>query len=185
VAPAPFRTSHAVLLALLAAAAVAVLLPGRAQRPEPADVLQALRAASGPALPPAGRAGAASATPVARYGRETLADVIDGAAEAYLERGFTAAAFATYAFGPAEAPAVEVAAEAHRFKTEAGAEAQAQAERPPRARPLPALPGAFSDGSVLVAVAGREFLKVTLLSPGAGGAEALAAVASAWSKERP
>jgi hypothetical protein len=121
---------------------------------------------------------------VARYGRETLADVIDGAAEAYLTRGFTAAAFATYAYGPPGAP-VEVAAEAHRFKTEAGAEAQALAERPPRARPIPELPGAVSDGSVLVARSGRDLLKLTLLSPGAGGADALAAVAGAWKKERP
>jgi hypothetical protein len=122
---------------------------------------------------------------VARYGKDTLADVIDGAAEAYLARGFTAAALATYAFGPPGAPPLEVAAEAHRFRTEAGAEAQAQAERPPRAAPVPGLPGAVSDGGVLVARAGREILKLTLVSPGAGGSEALAAVAGAWREERP
>jgi hypothetical protein len=185
VAHPPFRPVHAALLALLGAVLAAVLIPGRVPRAEPADVLLALQAARGPALPQPGRAGAASATPVARYGRETLADVIDGAAEAYLERGFTAAAFATYAFGLPGDPPVEVAAEAHRFKTEAGAEAQAQAERPPRARPLPGLPGAVSDGSVLVARAGREVLKITLLSPGAGGADALASLANAWKKEQP
>jgi hypothetical protein len=167
------------------AVVAAVLLPGRVQRPEPADVLVALQAARGPSLPVAGRAGAATATPVTRYGRETLADVIDGAAEAYLARGFTAAAFATYGFGLPEAPSIEVAAEAHRFKTEAGAEAQAQAERPSRARPVPDLPGGLSDGGVLVVRAGRDLLKLTLLSPGAGGADALAAVASAWKKEHP
>jgi hypothetical protein len=185
VALPPFRPAHAVLVALLGLVVAAVLLPGRAPRPEPADVLLALQAARGPTLPPPGRAGAASATPVARYGRETLADVIDGAAEAYLTRGFTAAAFATYAYGPPGGAPVEVAAEAHRFKTEAGAEAQALAERPPRARPIPELPGAVSDGSVLVARSGRDLLKLTLLSPGAGGADALAAVAGAWKKERP
>ena len=137
-----FRPAHAVLLLALGAVVAAVLLPGRAQRPEPADVLLALQAARAPTLPAPGRAGAASATPVARYNRENLADVIDGAAEAYLARGFTAATFATYAFGPPAGSPVEVAAEAHRFKTEAGAEAQARAELPPRARPVAELPGA-------------------------------------------
>ena len=181
----PFRPVHVALLALLGAVVAAVLLPGRVERAEPADVLLALQAARGPTLPPPGRAGAASATAVTRYGKETLADVIDGAAEAYLTRGFTAAAFATYAFGLPDAPPVEVAAEAHRFKTAAGAEAQAAAERPRRGQPIPGLPGAFSDGSVLVARAGRELLKLTLISPGAGGSDALAALASAWTKERP
>jgi len=185
VASTPFRPFHAVLLALLGAVVALVLLPGRARRPEPADVLLALQAARGPVLPAPGRAGAASATPVARYGKETLADVIDGAAEAYLGRGFTAAAFATYTFGESGAAPVEVAAEAHRFQTEAGAAAQAEAERPPRARPVEGIPAALSDGSVLVARSGRELLKLTLLSPGANGGDALAAVAGAWKKERP
>lgn len=184
-AHASFRPVHAVLLALLGALVVAVLLPGRLRREEPGDILLALRIASGPTLPPPGRAGAASVTPVNRYGKENLADVIDGAAEAYLDRGFTAAAFATYAFGIPGASSVEVAAEVHRFQTEAGAEAQAQAERPPRARAVPGLPGAVSDGAVLVARAGREFLKLTVVSTGAGGAEALTAVAGAWTKEKP
>lgn len=181
----PFRPVHVALLALLGAVVGAVLLPGRVQRAEPSDVLLALQAARGPALPLPGRAGAVSATAVTRYGTETLADVIDGAAEAYLTRGFTAAAFATYVFGLPGDPPVEVAAEAHRFKTEAGAEAQALAERPPRAQPLEAVPGAFSDGSVLVARAGRELLKLTVVSPGTGGPDALAAVASAWTREKP
>jgi hypothetical protein len=44
--------------------------------------------------------------------------------------------------------------------------------------------GAVSDGAVLLAVAGRDLLKLTLVSPGAGGPEALAAIAAAWRKER-
>jgi hypothetical protein len=183
----PFRPVHAALLAILAALVAAVLLPGRQRREDRGDVLAALRAARGPSLPAPARAGAAAATPLARYGRDTLADVIDGAAEAYLARGFTAAAFATYSFAAAGAAPVEVAAEAHRFETEAGAAAQLEAERPPRAAPVevPGLPGAVSDGSVLLARAGRELLKLTLLSPGEGGADALAAMAGAWRRERP
>jgi hypothetical protein len=180
-----FRLVHAGLLALLAAVVAAVLWPGRARREEPAGVLLALQAARGPALPPPARAGATSSTPVARYGQATLADVINGAAEAYLARGFKAAAFATYGFGPAGAPEVEVAAEAHRFETEAGAQAQLEAERPRRGGPVAGLPAASSDGAVLVTRAGRELLKLTVLTPGPGGADALAAVAGAWKKEGP
>ena len=168
---------------MLAAAVAAVLLPGRRVRDEAPDVLRALRAARGPALPDAGRAGAAAATPASRYGRETLADVIDGAAEGYLANGFTAAAMAVYAFAGGAAP-VEVAAELHRFEREAGAAAQAEAERPRRAAPVPGVEGAVSDGVVLLAVAGRDLLKLTVVSPGAGGPEALVAVATAWRKER-
>jgi hypothetical protein len=183
-APPPFRPIHAVLLALLAGVVAVVLVPGRSVRPEPADVLLALRSARGPVLPPPARAGATSATPVARYDKGTLSEVINGAAEAYLARGFTAAAFSTYTFGEASPGAIEVAAEAHRFQTEAGARDQALAERPPRANPVPGLASASSDGSVLVAVAGRELLKLTLLTSGASGVEALAAVAGAWMKEQ-
>lgn len=166
----------------LAVAAGAVLLPGRRVREEAPDVLAALRAARGPSLPAAGRVGAASATSPARYGRSALADVIDGAAEAYLANGFVAAAMSIYAFGGA-AP-VEVSAEAHRFERDSGARAQAGAERPRRAAPVPGVEGAVSDGTVLLAVAGRDLLKLTVVSPGAGGREALAAIASEWRKEQ-
>lgn len=161
---------------------MAVLLPGRRMREEAPDVLRALRAARGPVLPAAARVGAASAAPASRYGKETLADVIDGAAEGYLANGFVAAAMTVYAFSSTPAP-VEVSAEAHRFEREAGARAQAEAERPRRAGPVAGVDGAVSDGAVLLAVAGRDLLKLTVVTPGAGGAEALVAVAAAWRKE--
>jgi hypothetical protein len=182
-ARAPFRPVHAALLLALAAALLAVLLPGRRLREEPGDVLRALRSSRGPTLPPADRAGAASATSPSRYGREGLADVIDGAAEGYLANGFVSAAMAVYAFAQGGAP-VEVAAEAHRFEREAGARAQAAAERPRRAEAVPGVEGAVSDGTVLLAVAGRDLLKLTVVTPGAGGPAALAAVAAAWRKEQ-
>jgi hypothetical protein len=174
---------HAVLLLALLAAVVAVLLPGRRLREEPGDVLRALRAARGPSLPAAQRVGAVSQTAPARYGKDTLADVIDGAAEGYLANGFVAASMAVYAFA-AGAPPVEVSAEAHRFEREEGARAQAGAEGPRRAEPVPGVPGAVSDGGVLLAVAGRDLLKLTVVSPGAGAADALAAIAAAWRKEQ-
>jgi hypothetical protein len=181
-ARARFRVLHAALVVVLLASIAAVLLPGRRLREDPGDVLRALRASRGPSLPSAGRVGAASATAPARYGKDTLAEVIDGAAEGYLANGFVAAAMATYAFGGV--PPVEVAAEAHRFERGEGARAQAAAERPRRAAEVPGVAGAVSDGGVLLAVAGRDLLKLTVVSPGASGAEALAAIAAAWSKEQ-
>jgi hypothetical protein len=179
----PLRPVHLALVVALAAAVAAVLLPGRRTREDPADVLKALRASRGPSLPPAARLGAAFAADPARYAKDTLADVIDGAAEAYLRNGFVSAVMATYAFERA-GTAVEVAAEAHRFERGEGARAQAAAEAPPRAAPVGGVPDATSDGSVLLAVAGRDLLKLTLLSPGEGGPEALAAIAGAWRKEQ-
>jgi threonine aldolase len=120
---------------------------------------------------------------VSRYAKETLAEVIDGAAEGYLANGFAAAAMAVYAFARGTGP-VEVSAEAHRFEREAGARAQAEAERPRRAERVPGVEGAISDGAVLLAVAGRDLLKLTVVTPGAGGPEALVAIAAAWRKEQ-
>jgi hypothetical protein len=181
-ARARFRPVHAALVALLAILVGLVLAPGRRLREDRAEVLSALRAARGPALPAATAVGAASASAPGRYGRDTLADVIDGAAEGYLANGFVAARMAVYAFDRG-AP-VEVSAEAHRFDRPDGARALAAAERPRRAEPVPGIEGAVSDGTVLLAVAGRDLLKLTVVTPGAGGPEALAAIAGAWRREQ-
>lgn len=174
---------HAALLLGLLAAVALVLLPGLRLREDRGDVLRALRAARGPSLPPAQRVGAASQTAPARYGRDTLADVIDGAAEGYLANGFVSASMAVYVFGGRPGD-LEVAAEAHRFDRAEGARAQAGAERPGRAEEVPGVAGAVAGGGVLVAVAGRDLLKLTVVSPGAGAAEALATIAAAWRKEQ-
>lgn len=171
---------HTLLLVALVAAVALVLREGRREREDRRDVLRALRSAQGPVLPPAARSGAASATAPARYDRDRLYELVDGAAEAYLARGFTSCVAAVYAFGAP--PGVEVAAEAHRFETEAGARAQLEAERPRSAAPVPGL-AAVSDGQVLLAAAGRDLLKLTALSAGQGGREALVALATAWQKE--
>lgn len=171
---------HAVLVALLAAAVGLVLLPGRRLREDPGAVLAALRASAGPRLPAPAAAGAEGASPEARYGRETLYELVDGAAEAYLSRGFERAVTSVYAFGGG----VEVAAEAHRFAAEGGARAQLEAERPAAAAPLPGLT-AVGDGAVILAVRGRDLLKLTSLTPDDRGREALRRLAEAWSKEKP
>ncbi len=166
--------AHALLVLALAGAVGLVLERGRRAREDPAAVLLALRQAQGPRLPAAGRAGATLVAEPMRYDRDRLYELIDGAADAYLARGFERCLAATYGVGP-----IEVAAEAHRFGSEAGARAQLEAERPRRAVSVPGL-AAVSDGSVLLAVAGRDLLKLTALSTGPGAGEALAALAAAW-----
>jgi hypothetical protein len=180
---APLRPVHAALVLLLAAAVVAVLAPGRRLRDDPGDLLRALRASRGPMLPPPARVGASSVTPPGRYGRDELAELIDGAAERYLANGFVAGAAAVYAFDAGGAT-LEISAEAHRFERADGARALAAAERPRRAEPVAGVEGAVSDGTVLLAVSGRDLLKLTVVAPGSGGPEALAAIAAAWRKEQ-
>lgn len=173
---------HVVLVVALAAAVGWVLAEGRRTREDPADVVRALRASRGPVLPPAAGAGAASRSELQRYDRERLYELVNGAAEAYLSRGFQACVAAVYAF-PGTGAAVEVAAETHRFASEDGARGQLAAERPRQARDVPGLPQAASDGQVLLAASGRDLLKLTALTPGPGVGDSLAALAAAWRKE--
>jgi hypothetical protein len=178
-----FRLVHAVLLLVPALAVALVASQGRRTREDPAAVLASLRVLAGPALPPPASAAASGATEPARYDRETLYELVDGAAEAYLARGFERCVAVTYAFpGP---PPFEVAAEVHRFGAETGARAQLDAERPTTAAPLPGQPAAVSDGNVLLAARRRDLLKLTALTPDPRGREALAALAAAWMKEPP
>jgi hypothetical protein len=174
---------HAGLLLVPAAAAAYALWEGRSVRDDPAAVLAALRAQSGPSLPSAAAAGAGSATRIERYDRERLHEVVDGAAQLYLEAGVQSCATARYAFP--EAGGLEVVAEVYRFRDEAGARSRAEAERPGAAAPVGAAPGWFTDGQVLLGVAGRDLLKLTALSTDPRGRDRLQAIAAAWSKERP
>ena len=173
---------HVVLVVALAAAVGGVLAEGRRTREDPADVVRALRASRGPVLPTASLAGASSRGELQRYDRERLYELVNGAAEAYLSRGFASCVATVYAF-PGPAGPLEVAAEVHRFGGEDGARAQLAAERPRQAREVPGLPGAASDGQVLLATSGRDLLKLTALDPGPEGGTALAALAAAWRKE--
>lgn len=177
------RPVHAVLVVLLAGAVALVLAEGRGTREDPQAVLRALRLAQGPLLPAALRAGASATSDPARYPRERLHELIDGAAEAYLSRGVEAAVAATYGFAAGGATPLEVAAEVYRFGNESAAASQLEAERPRAASPVAGLPAAVSDGSVLLSVAGRDLLKLTSLQPSARGREALRALALAWHEE--
>jgi len=180
------RPIHFSLVAILVAAVAVVLLPGRAAREDPALVLEALRSSRGPRLPAAARVGAATASAPERHAKETLHEAIDGAAERYIRNGFDSAVFSIYAFGD-PGREIEVAAEAHRFARDDGARAQAEAERPRRGAAVAGLPEASSDGTVLLAVEGRELLKLTLLTPAAAGdgnaPDPLVAIATAWKEE--
>ena len=171
---------HLLLVALLAAAVALVLLPGRQAREDPGAVLAALRASAGPLLPAPAAAGAEETTPPARYTRDTLYELVNGAAEAYLSRGFERCVASVYAF----AGGVEVAAEVYRFSAESGARAQLEAERPASARPMDGI-AAVGDDAVVLAVRGRDLLKLTALTPDARGRDALRRVVTAWTREKP
>ncbi len=179
------RVRHALLLLPLLLVGVWLVLRSRDVREDPADVLRALRAAHGPSLPTAGAAGAFARSETSSYGRETLYEYIDGAAESYLARGFERCLVATYTFtfGSAAAPALDVTAEVYRFAADRGAREQMMAERPTAAAPLEGLADAFVDPSTLVAVRGRDYLKLTALASDAQ--KPLAGLAAAWAREQP
>ena len=177
------RWIHLALLFALAAALAAVWVRGQHQLEDRTAVLAALREARGPHLPGATRANASAATEPLLYGADTLSELIDGAAEAYLAHGFEKCAAVTYTFA-AGGREKEVAAEVHRFRDESGARAQLEAERPRGARPLAVPAGALSDGSVLVLVNGRDLLKLTRLDAPGEGEDPLAGLAAAWLEEK-
>ncbi|MGE5235220.1 MAG: DUF6599 family protein [Acidobacteriota bacterium] len=178
----PVRSLLGSLLLLAPLVGIVVWVGHRAtvQREDPADVLAALRRAHGPTLPEATAAGAVSAAPFEHYDRDSLYEYIDGAAEAYLARGFESCVVTTYTFST-EGREFEVAAESYRFSNPQGASAQAEAERPAAASPLDG--ATWTDGSVLLAVGARDLLKLTLLAAAPDGRAALARVAAAWKHE--
>lgn len=177
------RLAHALLLVPLVVVAVWVTSRATHSREEPAAVLLALRQAQGPVLPAGSPIGAIAHSETERYDRESLYAFIDGAADAYLARGFERCAAMTYTFPGSLGSTFDVALEVHRFAGEAGARAQADAERPAASRPVPGVVGAFSDSSVLVATSGHDFLKITALSSDPSAATALERLAAAWLKE--
>jgi hypothetical protein len=155
---------------------------GRHLRDDPADVLRALKRASGPTLPAAGAAGATTLTPLETYDRETLYEYIDGAAEAFLARGFQRCTVGNYTFS-SNGSTVEVAAEVYRFAPSAGAAAQLAADRPTGGRDVVGLPGAVSDETVLMMVAGADLLRLTVVTTGPPAGAALVQIAGAWRRE--
>ncbi|MBZ5589466.1 MAG: hypothetical protein LAO05_12970 [Acidobacteriia bacterium] len=179
------RAWHALLLLPLAGVAVWLVERGRTVRDDPTAVLAALRAASGPALPEAGAAGATARSEPSTYTRDTLYEYIDGAAEAYLARGFDRCVVATYTFASETTEALDVTAEVYRFAPPGGAREQMEAERPSKAAPVPGMPDAFADATTLVSTRGGDYLKLTALGAGDAPPKALASVASAWLKGRP
>jgi len=167
--------------------AVAIWVAGRGRglRDDPAEVLRHLRAAGAPALPEAASAAASARSEIEQYDRETLYEFIDGAADAYLVNGFERCAAATFTFAGAAGGELEVAAEVYRFAAADGARAQLEAERPTAGNVIEGIPGAVSDGMVLLLVEGRDLLKLTALGRGADAAGELGRIAAAWQKEQP
>lgn len=176
------RAWHALLLLPLAGVAAWLAVRAQAVRDDPAAVLAALRAAAGPTLPEAGAAGATARSEPSSYTRDTLYEYIDGAAEAYLSRGFERCTVATYTFAAEAGAALDVTAEVYRFGPPAGARALMESERPSAAKPVASLPDAFADETTLVSVRGGDYLKLTSLGAGASSPGALASLAAAWAK---
>ena len=176
------RVWHALSLLPLVLVAVWLTQRGRAAREDPTDVLRALRTAHGPTLPAAGAAGASARSDTSSYDRETLYEYIDGAAESYLARGFERCLVATYSFGGAAGSALDITAEVYRFAAPGGAREQMLAERPSAAAPVPGIADAFVDPSTLVAIRGRDYLKLTALA--SAGEKALVGIAAAWAREQ-
>lgn len=173
------------VLLLLPLAGIVVWVASRAgvQRSDPAEVLHALKAAAGPILPEAKVTGAAARSDLDHYNRESLYEFIDGAAEAYLQHGFEQCVAATYRFD-GTGGGFEVAAEAHRFTAPAGARAQLDAECPSAGRTVAGVPGAVSDGTLLLAAHDRDMLKLTAYAQTPAAAAALERIAAAWSGTR-
>jgi len=178
------RLRHVLLLLPLVAILAWVADRARRERDDPAEVLRHLWAQQAPGLPDAAPAGAASRSPVEAYDRETLYEFIDGAAEAYIARGFERCAASTYVFDTADDSELEVAAEVYRFAAADGAAAQLAAERPLAGVAPPGLPGAVADGAVLVLAHGRDLLKLTSLGRGVDASGHLLAIARAWLAEQ-
>jgi len=170
---------HLLLLLPLVAVVVWVAWRAGALRDDPAAVLRALRAAQAPALPEAGAVGATDRSTPETYDRESLYQFIDGAAEAYLARGFEACVAATYSFAAAGGP-LDVAAEVYRFSGGEGARGQRDEERPAAAVAVPEAADALSDGTVLLAVRGRDLLKLTALGADPHTGTILARIATTW-----
>ena len=170
------------LLLPLAAVAAWLAVRARTVRDDPAAVLAALKAAAGPAVPDAGAAGATARSEPASYTRDTLYEYIDGAAEAYLARGFERCTVATYTFASEGGSPVDVTAEVYRFASPAGAREQMESERPAAAAPLPGSPDAFADETTLVTTRGNDYLKLTSLGAGGAASRALATIAAAWAR---
>jgi hypothetical protein len=176
------RVGHLLLLLPLLAVALWVGWRARTGRDDPAAVLRALRASQLPALPEAGTVGATDRSAPETYDRESLYQFIDGAAEAYLARGFEACVAATYSFAAAGAP-LEVAAEVYRFSGGDGARGQRDEERPAAAAAVPEARDALSDGTVLLAVRERDLLKLTALGADPNAGAILARIATAWERK--
>jgi hypothetical protein len=121
---------------------------------------------------------------VSRYDRESLYEAIDGAAEAYIAHGFVSALMATYTYPGTGGPSSEISAEFHRFEKETGARDQRDAEKPLSAAPVPGLTDALSDRSVLLAVRGRDYLKLTSLTQGPEAEGRLVSLARACLQEK-
>jgi len=176
---------HLLLVMPLVAAAAWIHWRGTRERDDPAQILSVLRANAAPTLPAPASCRATSRSQVESYDRTSLYTLIDGAAESYLARGFERCVAALYTFSESGSSPTEVTAEVYRFATPAGARELFHEEAPSQGRAVAGVADAVTDGTVLLAVAGRDLLKATAVSGGGDATPFLAAVARAWHGEVP
>ncbi|NOZ78496.1 MAG: hypothetical protein GXP48_04805 [Acidobacteria bacterium] len=170
-----------IVLVLLPLAVLAVWIGVRAHRLRPKSAIPAGTSATapGPQLPSPSSCGAAGRSQLEHYDRSTVYDWLDGGAAPYLDHGFTTSTVATYRFETG-GRTLTIEAAAVRFASPRGAAAQAAAETPPGAAPVPGLPGAHSTRDVLVWCRGRDMLRLVSFTPGAETSGPFAALARAW-----
>jgi hypothetical protein len=178
------RLVHALLLLPLLAVGVWLAMQGRRLRDDPAAVLKALRSGSGPTLPAAAAVQATARTEPTSYDTKTIFDFIDGAAEAYLQRGFERCVASTFTFSKAGGGTFDISAEVYRFSTDKGAAEQLGAERPGDVTPVAGVPGAVADPTSLLAQRGRDYLKLTAMVDDPAARPVLERFAAAWQKEQ-
>lgn len=178
------RVVHGLLLLPLIGLAVWLVIRAGSTREDPGQVLKALKGRTGPSLPAAATVHASTRTEPAAYDTKTIFDYIDGAAEAYLARGFEHCVASTFSFALPDGGSFDVIAEVYRFATEPGARDQLAAERPSDAGPVSGLPGAAADAATLLLQRGRDYLKLTALADGPAARPALERIAIAWQQEQ-
>ena len=168
-----------IVFLLLPLVATGVWLAWRAHRPRPPVPYTAALQRPAP-LPAPARCGATGRSEVEHFNRSTIYMWLDGGAEPYLEHGFVRSSLATYHFSAAGGHDLSIEAAAVVFASPAGAAAQATAETPPDAQPVPGLPGAIADRDVLVLHRGPQMLHLVSFTPALDARPELKALATAW-----
>ncbi len=170
-----------IVMLILPLLAFGVWIVIRARRPLPQSPSAPCVTASQrpPQLPAPSSCGAVGRSPLEHFNRSTIYMWLDGGAEPYLQHGFARSTLATYQFNSGTTD-VTIEAAAVRFTSPAGAKAQATAEAPPGAKPVPGLAGAVTGSGVLVLQHRCDMLHLVSFTPHIDATPQLIALATSW-----